>query len=182
VLAVLAAGDERAIGIERYRAREWTGTGWRCDLAARDEELLLVVGVLFEFLVVSVVEHLEFFLDSIPVLFRNPKYHRVHHNIVRIIRTVKSVRRRFCEKIKGVHGQRFPQHPVKKGSSDAPFPPTYRTTTTVLLLLLHLLQHGLLFELDQVSPFGLAEAQPEFLDPFALLLTGITPELVLPLY
>ena len=49
----------------------------------------------------------------------------------------------------------------------------------MLLLLLHLLQYGLLLELDQVPPLSLAEAQPKVLDTFALLLARITPESVL---
>jgi hypothetical protein len=49
----------------------------------------------------------------------------------------------------------------------------------MLLLLLHFLQHGLLLELDQIPPLGLAEAQPKFFDPLTLLLARITPELVL---
>ena len=48
--------------------------------------------------------------------------------------------------------------------------PTYRARARVLLLLLHLLEHGVLLNLQQVLALVLAQAQPVFLYVLALLL------------
>ena len=49
---------------------------------------------------------------------------------------------------------------------------------TVFLLLLHLLQDRLLLDLDEIPALLLAQAEPELLDPLALLGGGRRPYLV----
>ena len=51
-----------------------------------------------------------------------------------------------------------------KGKDDRPLSSTDRTTTTMLLLLLHLPQYSLLFDFDERSSLFFAETKPKFFD------------------
>lgn len=52
------------------------------------------------------------------------------------------------------------------------------TAAVVLLLLLHLLEDGVLLDLDEVATFILSQTKPELLDPLAFLGRACTPDLV----
>ena len=61
---------------------------------------------------------------------------------------------------------------------DGPLPTTYGTTATVLLLLLHLLQDGLLLDLDQIPTFLLAQTEPKLFDALPLFGRRCAPNFV----
>jgi hypothetical protein len=61
---------------------------------------------------------------------------------------------------------------------DGPLPTTHGTAATMLLLLLHLLQNGILLDLDQIPAFLLAETKPKLLDALPLFDRGCTPNFV----
>src|SRR3569833_64383 len=58
-------------------------------------------------------------------------------------------------------------------------PPADGAAARVLLLLLHLLEHRILFDLDERLPLVLAQTQPELLDLLPLLLRARVPYLLL---
>lgn len=58
-----------------------------------------------------------------------------------------------------------------------PLPPTDRTATAVLLLFLHLLQDGVLLDLDQIATLVLAQTEPKLFDPLTLLRRARAPDL-----
>ena len=70
-------------------------------------------------------------------------------------------------------GKFFRQKDAREG--DGPLPTTYGTATTVLLLLLHLLQDRLLLDLDQIPAFLLAQTKPKLFDTLPLLGGRCTP-------
>jgi hypothetical protein len=59
----------------------------------------------------------------------------------------------------------------------SPLPPANSAAAGMLLLFLHLLQDGVLLDLDQRLALGFAQPQPEFLDPLTLLLRVCVPDL-----
>lgn len=57
------------------------------------------------------------------------------------------------------------------------FAPAHSASAGMSMLLLHLLQHRLLFDLQQIFPFELAQAEPEIADVLAVLYRRLCPNL-----
>jgi hypothetical protein len=60
----------------------------------------------------------------------------------------------------------------------SPLPPTHGAAATVFLLLLHLPQDGIFFDLDEILAFLLAKTKPEILYTFPFLGSARAPYLV----
>jgi hypothetical protein len=66
---------------------------------------------------------------------------------------------------------------VRSRNGYGPLPAADCTTATVLLLLFHLPEHGILLDLDQIAALVLAQTKPELFDTLTLLCRASTPDL-----
>ena len=77
-----------------------------------------------------------------------------------------------------IHGQGKFSRQKDERERDGPLPTTNCTATTMLLLLLHLLQDGLLLDFDQIPALLLTQAEPKLLDALPLFGRGCAPNFV----